>query len=430
MIKLTSNKRVVITGIGPLSAIGTGKEQLWQNILTKKSGITLDKSNNVADYYIYKINHFNINSFGIDSFALDEIKTWKEGDDNIDLFHLLAVIKLALDDSGLIVSDRKDVGLVLAHENPGMESFYTKIFKKSYQILSSNPNISQYDYFSELYSYCSQSAYELQTFMLLYHVAKVFNIHGFSLFTNNACSSGLFSLETASQTIKSGKNKVVIVAASDCPEVYRNLWLKNIGLYSKDGVIRPFDQNRNGFVCGQGGASLVLEELEHAKKRKANIYAEYIGGGYNLESWKITIPNITQKHYQSAISEALRVSKIQPKDIDIINAHGVATNIMDQYESNAITSIFGPRNKQPAVTAFKPYIGHNLGGCALLETAILLLALQNNVMLPIWNYSTPDPKIDINVIKEYTPCKLNTVLKICSSFAGFNAAAIFKKFRK
>jgi len=423
------NKRVVITGIGPLTSIGIGKDDLWEGVVKRRKGVVLEKpvvgDEYLRDYFVYKIENFDIKKFGLSNYVLEEIRLWKNSIESIDLNYLLAVVKLALDDSKLQVDNRDDVGIVLAHESPGLESFYSEILNRSFKTLKDKPELTKKKYFESLYSFCSKSAYELQTFMFLYHVAKMFDIHGFSLFINNACSSGLYAIETAAQIIKSGKNNVMVVAAVDY--IYRNYWLKEAGLYAEDGIIKPFAKNRNGFVCGQGGAALVLEELGHAKKRNAHIYAEYLGGGFSLESWKVTLPRIGDLFYQKSIEYALKETNLKPTDIDLINSHGVATNIMDQYEADAIRAVFGEEKKQPIVSAFKPYVGHTLGACALLETAMLLLVLENNVIPPVLNCEHVDPKLRINVITESIELEINTALKICSSFAGFDAAAVFRK---
>lgn len=429
-MQILKNKRVVVTGIGPLSAIGIGNDELWEGIIERENGVVLEKrlleGENLEDYFIYKIKNFDIKNFGIDDYALEEIKIWKNGAESVDLYYLLAAVKLAIDDSKLQVAGRFDTGFVLAHENPGLERFYSEVLDNSFRLFKDKPDLTKKEYFERLYSLCSKSAYELQTFMFLYHVAKTFNIHGFSLFVNNACASGLYALETASQIIKSGRNSVIIVAAVDYPDMYRNYWLRDIGLYAEDGIIKPFAVNRNGFICGQGGAALVLEDLEHAKQRNAYIYAEYLGGGYSLESWKVTVPNVGQDIYKNTLAQALKYSDIRPDEIDLINAHGVATNIMDQYEAAAIRAVFGEET-QPPVSAFKPYVGHNLGGCALLETAMLLLAMEHNIVPPVLNCAQVDRKLKINVVKESMKCTIKTSVKMCSSFAGFDAAAVFRK---
>ena len=426
-----SNKRIAITGIGPLSAIGIGKDDLWNGIVNKKSGVEFENqhlpSGDVDSFHTYKINNFNINGFGLNNDVLNEINVWKNGVDSIDLFYFLATIKLAIDDSCLRVGDGDDIGIVLAHEHPGLESFYADFFDSSFSLMKDRPDLTKKEYVELLYSSFSKSAYDLQTFMFLYHTAKVFGIHGFSLLLNNACSSGLFAIEAATQAIKSGKADVMIVSAVDNPGVFINSWLKNVGLYAEDGLIKPFAKNRNGFICGQGGAALVLEELEHAINRNAHIYAEYLGGGFSLESWKVTLPDVGGSYYKDSIIRSLEESKINAKNIDLINAHGVATNIMDQYEAEAIRAIFGEGENQPFVNAFKPYVGHNLGGCALLETAMLLLVMEHNIIPPVLNYEQDDPKIKLNIARDKVAYDVNTALKICSSFAGFDAAAVFRK---
>ncbi|MDP3142701.1 MAG: beta-ketoacyl synthase N-terminal-like domain-containing protein [Candidatus Omnitrophota bacterium] len=430
-MNLFKNRRVVVTGIGPLSAIGIGKEVLWKSIIEKKQGVILDKhfigDELLESFFIYKMSGFDIHSFGIDTVALEDIKSWKAGEENLDLYYFLAAIKLALDDSKIEFNKGSQLGLVLAHENPGLEQFYSNVFKKSFKLLKNNKNLTEKEHFEALYSSCSKSAYDLQTFMFLYHVAKVFNIHGYSLFINNACTSGLYAIEAASQIIKSGKNKVVAVAAVDNPGLYRCLWLKKQGLYAEDGKIKPFAKDCNGFVCGQGGASLVLEDLEHAKKRNAKIYAEYLGGGFSLESWKVTLPNVSLNFYKDAIIQSLIQSRLKCEEVDLVNAHGVATSIIDQYEARAIREVFGNSKKRPFVNAFKPYIGHNLGGCALLELAILLIALEKDFIPPVLNCEVVNPKLKINVVRESISKRIDTVMKICCGFGGFDGAVIFRK---
>jgi 3-oxoacyl-[acyl-carrier-protein] synthase II len=170
-----------------------------------------------------------------------------------------------------------------------------------------------------------------------------------------------------------------------------------------------------------------MEELQHAEKRNAAIYAEYLGGGFDLEGWKITVPQLGSNSYQAAMQKAFAQSRAQKEGIDLLCPHGVGYQVIDYYESKAITDIFGKNPKKPLITAFKPYVGHNLGSSALLETVALLLSLKNNIVPPVLNYNNPDPKFNIALVKEPTQTKLTTVMKACAAFAGFNAAAIFKK---
>jgi len=430
----SSKKRVVITGLGPISSAGIGKDNFWQGILNKR--INLKKEKDLIDdkiwdeFYIHKLDNFDISAFGIDKDKLDAIKEWKEGEEVTDLNYIIAAVKLALDDSGLNYnSEENNIGLVLAHENLGLMPFGYKISDIAYEMLinKQEKEIPKKVFFEKFYRKFLKSGYDIQTFADLFHVAKVFNIHNYSLFINNACASGLYALEAASLIIKNNQAKAVVVASSDNPDIYKYLWFKELGIYAEDGIIRPFGKNSCGLVFGDGGAGIVMEDLDSALKRKAVIYAEYLGGGFDLEGWKITVPQIGSSSYQKAITKALEQSNVQKKEIDLLCPHGVASQPIDFYEAKAITDIFGNMPKKPLITAFKPYVGHNLGSSALLETVMLLLCLKNDIIPPTLNCDNIDPKFNISLVKEKLNRKLNTVMKTCCAFAGFNAAAIFKK---
>ena len=427
-------KRIAITGLGPLGSSGIGKEAFWQGILDKKTNLQIEKctvdNELLAEFYLHKVEGFDINKVGIDKTILNDIKEWKEGEEIPDLNYLIAAVKLALDDSGLDyrVKDN-NISLVLAHENLGLMQFGFKVSNLAYEMLidKQRKTTSKREFFTSLYKKFLKSGYDVQTFADLFHVAKAFNIHDYSLFINNACASGLYALEAASQIIKSNQAKVVVVAASDCPEIYKYLWFKELGIYSPDGIIRPFSKDANGLVFGEGGVGIVLEDLETAQKRNAPIYAEYLGGGFDLEGWKITVPQIGSPSYQKAIQKAFSQSNIKKEEIDLLCPHGVGYPVVDSYEAKAITDTFSLNPKKPQITTFKPYLGHNLGGSALLETAILLLSLKNNLIPPTLNCENINPKLNISLVKEKTKTSLKTVMKICSAFAGYNGAAVFRK---
>ncbi len=204
-------------------------------------------------------------------------------------------------------------------------------------------------------------------------------------------------------------------------------WFKDLGIYSKDGKIRPLFKDDNGIVFCEGGIGIVLENMYRAIRRKASVYAEYLGGGFEMEGWKITVPQLGSNSYQEAIKKAFKQADIISDDIDLLCPHGTGCHAIDYYEAKAIEDIFGKQSKKPFITAFKPYVGHNLGASALLETAVLLLALKNNIVPSTLNYDNPDPRFNISLVTKQTKANLTTVAKICCAFAGFNAAAIFRK---
>ncbi len=425
------NKRVVITGIGPLTSAGIGKADLWKNLVEGRTNVKLEEcfidGESWDKFYLHRIDSFDIKNFGIDPHILKEIKEWKEGEEITDLYYLIAAVKLALDDSRLEYDvEDNNIGCVVAHENPGLEQYISKYTTHAFETLK-NKKITKKLFAEKSYSVLMKSSYDLQAFMVLFHVLRTFGVHGYSSFINSACSSGLYAIETASQIIKTGRCSVVIVVAADYPRIYKYLWFKQLNMYAQDGKIKPFAKEPNGFVFGDGGAGLVLEDLEYAIKRKARIYAEYLGGGFSQEGWKVTVPAIGKDFYQKTIKEALRFSKIEKENIDLLCTHGAGNSIIDRYEAKAVTDIFGIRPKRPLITAFKPYIGNTLGAGALLETAILLLCLDNNVVLPVLNTQEVDPRMKMDIVKNKIKIELKTVLKICCAFAGYDAAAVFRK---
>jgi 3-oxoacyl-(acyl-carrier-protein) synthase len=426
------SKRVAVTGLGPLCSIGQGKDEVLKSLVDVKTNVELEKgyigNQCIGNFYKHKIKDFDINNFGIDEQRLNEINEWKEGKEIKDLYFLLASIKLALDDSKVDCKDGKDIGLVVTHENPGLEQFMSEVIDNSFEIAYAKKNMDKIDFFKKIYEICDRSAYDLQTFMFLYHAAKTFDLHGFSLYVNNACASGLFAIETAVQTIKSGKNKIVVVAGSDYPGIYKHIWLSDIGLCTNDGKIKPFAKNRDGFIFGDGGAALVLEDYDHAVDRKAPIYSEYLGGGFTLESWKVTLPAVGENFYRETIYKSLKESQVKPEDIDVINAHGAGTGVSDQYEANTLTDIFGINFEKPFITTLKPYVGHNLGSCALLETVMQLIALEKDFIPPVLNCNEVDPKLNINVVKKGIYSKnIKTILKIACGFGGYDGAVVFRR---
>lgn len=429
-----NKRRVVVTGIGPISAAGIGRENFWQGILNKKLNLQVEKA--VIDeelwdkFHVHKVTGFDINNFGIEKSKLDDIKDWKEGEEVIDLNYLIAAVKLALDDAKLDYnSDNNGIGMVLTHENISLMPFAYKLSDVAYDMLigKKKSELSKRDFFDKSYPKFLKTGYDVQTFADLFHVARVFNAHEYSLFTNNACASGLYAYEAASHIIKNDQAKTVVVAASDQPEIYKYLWFKELGIYSPDGIIRPFSKDSNGLVFGEGGVGIVLEDYDQARKRKATIYAEYLGGGFDLEGWKVTVPEIGGSSYQKTIQKAFRQAGINKEEVELVCPHGVGSAPIDYYESKAITDTFGINPKKPLITTFKPYVGHNLGGSALLESAIMLLSLKNNIVPPTLNCDNTDPRYNISLVKAAKEVKLTTAMKICCAFAGFNSAAVFRK---
>jgi len=432
------SRRVVVTGIGPMCSLGMGCDDVWNSILSKQLNLVKEKysldGEKWDEFYLHKMRDFDVSKFNIPQKSLrfiKELRTVKQ--DDMDLYYFLAAISLAIDDSEIEYdADSNNIGMIITHENPGVETFFEELIDWTYDLMKDNRNkkFSKLDIAKKMYyGGCEDRGYNLQSFSYLFSAAKVFDIHGYSLFINNACASGLFAIETATKQIKAGESPAVIVAAVDNPtRIYKYLWFRKQGLYAEDGITRPFSSDKSGIVFGDGGAALILEDLEHARNRGAKIYAEYLGGGFSLEGWKLTVPNIADSFYTKSFEKALKVAKIRPDDIDFVNPHGVGMNITDVYEATTINSIF--KNKKPSISAFKPLVGHNLGGSALIETAISLLALENGMIPATLNCRQQNPRVKFPIIRENKKAKIKTIAKMSCGFAGFNGVTIFSKYKK
>ena len=424
-----TKKRIVVTGIGCLSSLGIGKELLWRGLLNKHPNYVLEKyfieDIFIGEFYKFKIKNFNINKFNIDRSRLDEVESWNGNSENYDLYYLAAAISLALQDAQFKTNDYAHASLILAHENPGLEYFCENLVRNIFKLKGKTFD----KIFCNFFKLGNRAAYETQGFMFLYHLSKLFEIHGQSLIINNACSSGLYAIETAANLIRSGRANIAIVGASDNPGIFKQFWLKEAGLYAEDGRIKPFAKKRNGFVLGDGASALILEDFVYAKKRNAYIYADYLGGGFNQEAWKVSSPCITASFYYEAITQALANADLRIEQIDLINAHGVVTNTSDFYEAESFLKLFKNRKlKKPMINALKPYLGHNLGGSSLLELAISLISLEKGVILPIVNTEEVDSVLSSNfVIDKIKMAPIKNILKSCCGFGGFNGAVVFQK---
>jgi len=424
-------KRIVVSGIGCLSSMGIGKELLWKALLNNCPNYVLEKyfieDIFVGEFYKFKITNFDIHDFKINRSILDEIKAWNRNSKNFDLYYLAAAISLALKDAQLNPNNCGHASLILAHENPGLEYLCENFLKNIIKLKGKG----FHEIFHIFFKLNNRNAYETQSFMFLYHLSKLFGIHGESLIINNACASGLYAIESAAHLIRSGKTNIVIVGASDNPGIFKQFWLKEAGLYAEDGQIKPFAKKRNGFVLGDGASSLILEDFVCAKKRNARIYAEYLGGGFNQEAWKVSSPCITASYYYEALSRALTNADLRIDQIDLINAHGTGTNASDFYEEKSFLKLFkNKKSKKIMINAFKPYIGHNLGGSSLLELAICLISLEKGIILPIINTQEIDSALSSNfVIDKIRTIPIKNILKSCCGFGGYNGAVVFQKIK-
>jgi 3-oxoacyl-[acyl-carrier-protein] synthase II len=405
-------RRVVITGVGPITAIGIGKQAFWEAIKHSKSGIGPVSS---FDASIFKAT------------SAGEILDWHP--ENIFPPHRLkrldryaqfsvASVKLALEDSGL------DFSPDTPHDRVGV-SFGTA--------LGGVANAEgQHKAFVHNGPKSVHQTLALQVFGGSAHcnTAIEFGLRGVGTTNSNSCASGNVAIGEALRYIREGWADVMIAGAAEAPlsplTYGAFAFIRTMSRSHPSVACRPFDQDRDGFVMGEGAASLILEEYKHAKARDANIYAEVIGYSLNNDAFHMTTPLPTGESCVRAIRDALNYARLNADQIDYINAHASSTQLNDANEAFCIRKVFGERTSKIPVSGTKAYYGHPLGASAAIEGVICALAIRHRVIPPTLNYQKPDPACDLDVVpNEPRTGKLGHVLSNAFGFGGINSCIIY-----
>ena len=405
-------RRIAITGLGAVTPIGIGKEEMFEASIKGASGFG-------------EVTLFDIS--GYETKTACEVKNFKPQDfmlpqvfRKIDRFAQFGVAsaKLAIEDAGvknLINESENHIPVVIGTGLGGSLFHEEQIFKlletrEPRKVLSSSvPRIAPN----------AVSAY----------IAMEFKLKGPNLAISTACSSGANAIIQAAHYIETGFSDIVVTGGVECPitpftyAAYQALCVLS---KEKSNSPRPFDIKRDGFVLGEGGAILILEELEHARSRGAKIYAELLGYSSNCGAYHMASPMPEGDDAALAMKEAISNSGITPKDIHYINAHGTATKLNDIAESKAIQKIFGPNT--PYTSSTKSQMGHTIGAAGAIEAMLTVLTVNNNQIPPNINCDELDPECLINVVRNQA---LKTEIKYALSnsfgFGSNNAVLVFGK---
>lgn len=409
-------KRVVVTGVGLVTPLGTGIENVWRRILNGESGIS----------YITRFDPKNH-----ETKIAGEVKDFKPEDyispkdlKRMDLFiqYAIAASKIAVEDSGIDFSQENPdrMGVVVGTGLgglPTLEYYHKVLLEKGPQRIS--------PFFIPMLIANEASG----------HIAMKYGLKGPNLCVVTACATGSHSIGEAFRIIQYGDADVVVAGGTEA-----NLTPLTIGGFNAmkalstkndppEKASRPFDKERDGFVVGEGAGIVVLEELGHAKKRGAKIYAEVIGYGYNADAYHITAPCPDGEGFAKCMQMALYDAKINPEDVDYINAHGTSTELNDLVETLAIKRVFGDYAYKIPVSSTKSMIGHLLGAAGAVEAIFTILAIRDNVCPPTINYEHPDPQCDLdyvpNVAREK---KVDVAMSNSFGFGGTNSVLIFRRF--
>lgn len=402
------SRRVVVTGIGAVSALGLNAEEFRTNLFAGKSGIDQITSVDVSGMKFQKAGE--VRGFNEEEhFEKNELIL-------LDRFtqFLLVAAQEAVKDANIewkTDEERERTAIITGTGAGGqgnLDKFYVELFcekKNRFPPIvvpraMSNAPASQ--------------------------ISMKYGIYGPTYTITTACSSSNHAIGQAFHAVRSGMVDRAITGGSETPIAYGNLktW-ESMRVVSPD-TCRPFSKNRSGMVLGEGGAVLVLETLESAQKRGAEIYCEIAGFGMSADAHHITQPS--PDGAVRAMSGALRDAGLEPEKVGYINAHGTATLANDVMETRAIRRVFGEYADQIAVSSTKSMHGHTLGAAGAIEAAATVLALKHGILPPTANFTEPDPECDLDVIKnEARATQVEGALSNSFAFGGLNATLAFKR---
>ena len=409
-------RRVVITGIGLVTPLGTGKEKAWKNLLEGECGIdkiTQFDSSQHPVHIAAEVKDFVPENY-IEKKELKKIARFSQ--------FAIAASKEALEDAKLEITDENAdrIGVIIGSGIGGLDVIEQEVEK----LVTRGPKrVSPFYIPAAILNMASGNT-------SIYIGAK-----GPNKTVVTACASGTNSIGDAFQAILLGKADAMIAGGTEATVTpsgiagFANLKALSTNPDPKTAS-RPFTADRDGFVLGEGAGVLVLEELEYAKKRGSKIYAEVVGYGETGDAFHMTAPSDGGEGAARAFKMALEQGNIKPEEVGYINAHGTSTPANDKNETQAIKTTFGEHAYKLAVSSTKGATGHLLGGAGGIEAAFLALAISEGIMPPTINYENPDPLCDLDYVPN-KPVKRDIEVGMSSSlgFGGHNAVLAFRKYK-
>ncbi len=401
-------RRVVITGIGVISPVGTGREKFWNALVSGKDGVCKCKKIDTGKYRTHmaaEVKDFDPKAY---------LGSRKIRHASLTTLYALAGVGMALGDSKLNVGSGKGIGIVL-----GANTADPLVYAEGLAFWSRNSHSST-----------PPKIYEnMHTNLHVVRVAQYFGLKGPVTVIPAACAAGNTNISYAFEMIKSGQACAMFAGGCDPMNHLAYGGFDKMKAMAPD-CCRPFDKNRRGMIVGEGAGLILLEDMEHALKRKAKIYAEMLGYGLATDAYSVAIPHPEGAGAILAIRMALKMAKVRPQDVDYINAHGTATMANDRMEARLIKKIFKDRGNDVPVSSIKSMLGHCMGAASGIEACASALTVENNIIPPNINYSNPDPACDINIVANKA-VKRNINIMVSNSFAfgGNNAVIVMGKLR-
>lgn len=410
-------RRVVVTGVGLITALGTGTEKSWNAIKEGKTGVGLIESFNTEDSPVKiaaEVKDFDATEFGIEKKELKKLARNTQ--------FAIAATKMALEDSRLVIDEKNNerVGVIVSSGIGGIE-----VFEDQHETMLEK-GVRRISPFTIPAMICNMAAG---------NVGIYFGAKGPNKAVVTACAAGTHSIGDAFELIKQGKVDAMIAGGTEaCVTKFAINSFANMKALSTRNdepakASRPFTADRDGFVMGEGAGILILEELEAAKARGAKIYAEVVGYGETCDAYHITSPAEGGEGAARAFKMALDEADVDLTEVDYINAHGTSTPANDRNETAAIKTVFGDHAYDLCVTSTKGATGHGLGAAGGIEGVILALSIKEGVVPPTINLDTPDPELDLNYVPNNLIKKdIRVGMSSSLGFGGHNAVIAMKKY--
>ncbi|MFO1094401.1 MAG: beta-ketoacyl-ACP synthase II [Planctomycetaceae bacterium] len=424
-------RRVVVTGMGCVTPIGNTVESMWQSLQEGRSGID-------------KITHFDASSFPT-KFAA-EIKGFNLADyvnaperfeyAGHNIRYAIGAATQAVKDAGLDSGDHDPARFgVYLGAGEGQQDFF--LFMKLIAEASRDGNFDVGE-FTRLGLEKLNPRFEMEQEpnMPAGHLASLFNAQGPNLNCLTACAASSQAIGEATEIIRLGEADVMLSGGAHSMIHPFGLTgfnlLTALSTHNEDPqrASRPFDKNRDGFVLGEGAGMLILEELEHARRRGAKIHGEVVGYGSTADAYRITDIHPEGRGATGCINMALADAKLNPEDVQYINAHGTSTEVNDKVETAAIRQAFGAQAYKTPVSSTKSMMGHLIAAAGSAEAIVCLLAIRDGILPPTTNYEEPDPECDLDYIPNAArKAPVRNALSNSFGFGGQNISLVFSAFQ-
>ncbi len=410
-------RRVVVTGMGAVTPIGLTVKEFWANALAGKSGIANITYFDTTQYdtkFAGQLKGFDPHNY-MDRKLAQRVDQYTQ--------YALAAAEEAVKDCGvnLEIENKERIGVVFGSGIGGFKTFQTQV--------------------GNLFE--AKGPHRISPFFIPMMIPDIaagrisikYGLKGPNYATVSACATASHAIGDSLMLIQRGVVDMMVCGGSEAGICEMGIGgfnaLKALSTRNDapEKASRPFEKDRDGFVMGEGGGILILEELEHAKARGAKIYAELAGMGFTGDAHHITEPSPGGEGAQRSMKMALADAGLSPTDIDYVNAHGTSTYYNDKYETNAIKTVFGDHAQKLAVNSTKSMIGHLLGAAGVVGAIATVMSIVTDEVHPTINYDTPDPECDLNYVPNKAVKKqVNAALCNAFGFGGHNATLAFRKF--